>query len=209
MPVLCFCIVDLSALLLASLTNFSLSGPPPGRISTKGKLLEGDYILETPLPIRTKRCLGKLGSNFAPKTSGFDNASNFDKQLLQVKRLATRLVKGFRRLPYEEQLRRLGLHSLHRRRLRGGLIAVYKMFSGALDLDPGLFFIPPVRPGLRGHLFKVLQAPSRSLRRKSSYSIRVVKYWNRLPAPIVTAPSVNSFKRQLDSAWDKLFAKVP
>ncbi len=68
--------------------------------------------------------------------------------LEQIQRLVTR--------PYEERLRRLGLHSLHRRRLRGDLIAAYKMFSGGLEPDPSLFFIPPVRPGLRGHPFKVL-----------------------------------------------------
>ncbi len=50
--------------------------------------------------------------------------------LKQIQRLATVLVKGFRRLPYEERLRRQGLHSLHRRRLHGDLTAVYKMFSG-------------------------------------------------------------------------------
>ncbi len=76
--------------------------------------------------------------------------------LEQIQRLVTGLVKGFHRLLYEERLRRLGLHSLRRRRLRGDLIN---------DLDPSLFFIPPVRPGLRGHPFKALQGPSRRLRR--------------------------------------------
>ncbi len=86
---------------------------------------------------------------------------------------------------------------------------VYKMFSRGSDLDTTSFFIPPVRPALRGHPFKVLQVPCRQLRRKSSFSTRVVKYWNRLPTPIVTAPSVNSFKRQFDSAWEEVFAEVP
>ncbi len=57
---------------------------------------------------------------------------------------------GFRRLPYEE---RLDLHSLTRRRLRGDLLATYSVFSGGLDLDPSLFIVPPVRPGLRGYPF--------------------------------------------------------
>ncbi len=111
--------------------------------------------------------------------------------LERIQRLATRLVKGFRRLPYEERLCRLGLHSLRRRRLHGDLIVVCKIFSKGLDLGPSLFFIPPVRPGLRSHPFKVLQGPSRRLRRTSSFSTRVVKYRNRLLTPFVTAPSVN------------------
>ncbi len=50
--------------------------------------------------------------------------------LEQFQRLAMSLVKGFRRLLYEERLRRLGLHSLRRRRHHGDLMVVYKMFSG-------------------------------------------------------------------------------
>ncbi len=76
--------------------------------------------------------------------------------LERIQRFATRLLKGFRRLPYEERLGRLGLHSLCRRRLRENLIVVYKMFSVGLDLSPSLFFTAPVRPGLRSHPFKVL-----------------------------------------------------
>ncbi len=36
-----------------------------------------------------------------------------------------------------------------------------------------IFFIPPVRPGLRRHPSKFLQFPSRHLRRKTSFSIRI------------------------------------
>ncbi len=98
--------------------------------------------------------------------------------LERIQRLATRLVKAFRRLPYEERLRRLGLHFSNWRRLRGDLRRI--------GPQP-LFFAA-----------KVLQGRSQYLRRKSSFSTRVVKYWNRLPTPIVTAPFVNSFRRQLD-----------
>ncbi len=53
--------------------------------------------------------------------------------------LATRLVKDFRRQSHEELLR---THIKCSLRIRFG---------------PGLVFIPPVRPGKRGHPFKVLQ----------------------------------------------------
>ncbi len=48
--------------------------------------------------------------------------------------------------------------------LRGDLIAAYKAFSAGFNLDPSLCFIPPVRPGLRGHPFKVLQLSSEESR---------------------------------------------
>ncbi len=91
--------------------------------------------------------------------------------LEQIQRLVMRLVKGFRRLPYEERLRRLGLHSLGRRRLRGDLIVVYKCFLQDW-IWTSAFVFPPVRPGLRSQTFKVLQGHSRCHRRKSSFSTR-------------------------------------
>ncbi len=58
--------------------------------------------------------------------------------LERIRRLATRLVKGCRVLPYEERLRRQDLHSLNRRHLSGDLVAAYRAFSGGLDLDHSL-----------------------------------------------------------------------
>ncbi len=86
--------------------------------------------------------------------------------LERIQRLA-KLVKGFRRLSYEEQLRRLGVQSLNRRRLNGDLTTAYNVFSGGFNLDP------------------------------------------RIPTSTVIVPSVISFKRQLESAWEELFAEVP
>ncbi len=36
--------------------------------------------------------------------------------------------------------------------------------------------------GLRGHTYRLLQGPSRLRRRSGAFSVRIVKYWNRLPA---------------------------
>ncbi len=72
-----------------------------------------------------------------------------------IQRLAVSLVKNFHWLPYEERLRRLGLHSLNCRRCYGGLIATRKVLFGGMVLDHGLFYILPVRQGLTGHSFKV------------------------------------------------------
>ncbi len=52
----------------------------------------------------------------------------------RIQRLATRMVKGMRELPYEDRIHRLNIFSLERRRLRGNLILAYNIFYGRLDL---------------------------------------------------------------------------
>ncbi len=129
--------------------------------------------------------------------------------LKRIQRLATRLVTDMRYLPYEERLQGLGLHSLKRRRIWADLITAFKIFKGLLDIDPYLFFLPPARRGLRGHPLKVLQGASHCRKRGSALSVRVVKYWNKLPASVVTAPSVNVFKKRLEKVWTEVFPHLP
>ncbi len=139
-------------------------------------------------------------------------SSNFAadiNHLERIQRLTTRLVTGMRHLPYEERPQRLGPQSLHRRRLRDDLITAFKIFKGLLNIDPNLFFLPPARRGLRGHPFKVLQGASHRRRRGSAFSVKVVKYWNKLPASVVTAPSVNVFKKRLEEVRQKSFPISP
>ncbi len=82
-------------------------------------------------------------------------------QLGRVQRLATRLVRGLRHVPYEKRLRLLKLFSLERRRLRADLILAFKIFKGAVDLNPSEFFLRLPRAGLRVHTYRLLQGPSR------------------------------------------------
>ncbi len=58
-------------------------------------------------------------------------------------RLATRMVKGMRKLPYDERLRRLNLFSIERRRLCGDLIFAYNIFHGRLHFPQAAFFEAP------------------------------------------------------------------
>ncbi len=130
-------------------------------------------------------------------------------QLERVQRLATRIVRGLRHVPYEERLRQFNLFSLERRHLRADLILAFKIFKGEVDLNPSEFFPRPPRAGLRGHTYRLLQGPSRLRRRSGAFSVRVVKYWNRLPAHLVLAPSVRIFKKQLDRHWFEIFPAAP
>ncbi len=42
-----------------------------------------------------------------------------------------------------------------------------------------------------------------------AFSVRVGKYWNKLPASVVTALSVNVFKKRLDKVWTEGFPHIP
>ncbi len=111
--------------------------------------------------------------------------------------------------PYEERLQRLGFHSLQRRRLRAGLIATFKTFTGLLDIDPNLFFLTPTRCVLRGHPFKVLQAASHRRSRGLAFSVRIVTNWNKLPVSIVPAPSITCFQEKIGESLVRNLSPSP
>ncbi len=129
--------------------------------------------------------------------------------LERIQILVSVLVTGVRYLPYGEGLQRLTLHSLQRRRRLTHLISVFKISTGLLDIDPNLFFLPPTQCGLRGHPYKALQGETHRRWRRSAFSVRFVKYWNKLPASVVTVPSVNVLKKRLEEVWTKDFPHHP
>ncbi len=127
----------------------------------------------------------------------------------RIQRLATRMVKGMRELPYEERLRRLNIFSLERHRLRKDPIWAYNIFQGRLDLPQAEFFEAPAERDLLGHDFKLRHRSFRLLRRKAAFSVRLSISWNKLPMEMVNAPTLNTFKRLLDLALFSLFPSLP
>ncbi len=73
----------------------------------------------------------------------------------RTRRLATRMVKGMRELPYEDRHRRPNISSPERRRLRGDLVLAYNISHGRLDLPQAEFFEAPPERDLRGHGYKL------------------------------------------------------
>jgi len=126
-----------------------------------------------------------------------------DIQCLEsVQRAATRLVSGFKKISYEERLRKVGLTTLEVRRQRRDLIECYKILTGKENIDPHQFFhLSDNLHGLRGHSFKLSFNRLRLDLRKNFFSQRVISAWNSLPQNVVDATSVNSFKNRLDAYW--------
>ncbi len=81
--------------------------------------------------------------------------------------------------------------------------------QGFLGCWSELVFLPPIRRGLRGHPYKELQGKRRRQWGGSAFSVRVAKYCNKLPASVVTAPSVKIFKKRLEKFWTDAFPVLP
>ena len=120
-------------------------------------------------------------------------------KLEKIQRKATRMVKSIRHFDYEERLKVLNLPSLHYRRYRGDMIAVYNILHGKYDIDYSDFFTFSTTTHTRGHMFKLFKSFSRIDTRRYFFTRRVVEPWNNLPYEVVCAESEDTFKKLIDS----------
>ncbi|XP_059575306.1 uncharacterized protein LOC132245913 [Alligator mississippiensis] len=118
--------------------------------------------------------------------------------LERVQRRVTRLVRGQQDRPYEERLRDLNLFSLSKWRLRGDLVAAYKLIRGDHQ-QIGRALFSPAPPGVtRNNGHKLMENRFRLEIRRQYFTVRVAKIWNQLPREVVLAPTLGKFKRRLD-----------
>ena len=124
-------------------------------------------------------------------------------KLESIQRRATKLVPGFHSLQYEERLKRLDMFSLKDRRIRGDLIETFKILKNIENLNYDNFFeLSPQLP-TRNNGLKLKGQRFNTDLRKSYFNIRVVDFWNKLPASVVQADTIPSFKNRLDKHFKK------
>jgi len=86
--------------------------------------------------------------------------------------------------------------------LRGDLIETFKIITGEEQVNRETFFQMNRNVyDTRGNCFKLATSRSRLEVRRNFFSQLVISHWNRLPAHVVEADTVYTFKNRLDEEW--------
>ena len=123
---------------------------------------------------------------------------SFINQIISLERIQkkfTKRIPGLQSLPYLERLSILGLQTLESRRLINDLVLCFKIVHGMSSILFSDFFSFSKIKATRGHQFRLTPPLLKSNLHKSSYTYRVVAPWNSLPESIVSAGSVQQFKK--------------
>ena len=122
--------------------------------------------------------------------------------LESVQRRMTKMIPGLRNLPYQDRLKKLNLHSLERRRVRGDMIEVFKWVKGINKGDIDKVLIISEQDRTRSNGFKLDKFRFRREIGRNWFTNRVVDEWNKLSNFVVSAGTLESFKRRLDRFMD-------
>lgn len=117
--------------------------------------------------------------------------------LEKVQRRATRMIRGFKNISYEERLKSLKLHSVKYRFLRADLIEVFKILKSGETSDlTEMFKLNSSRT--RGNGLKLKKEYVKTAQRLNFFSQRIINEWNSLPENVVSSSSLFKFRKELD-----------
>ena len=122
-----------------------------------------------------------------------------DIELLErVQRRATKMIPSLRGQAYEERLKKLNLFSLEKRRLRGDLIQVFKYLNRFNNVDHGNMLELHTNQRTRNNGRPLKEKRCHTDIGRRFFSNRVVRHWNKLPAEVVNAKTISTFKNRID-----------
>ena len=119
-----------------------------------------------------------------------------------VQRRATKIVLELQHLTYEERLTELNLFPLVDRRLRGDMIATYKMLNGMIDCNEGLVSLKNCDNYSTRSNNQQLNFPQKKIAkqkfRQNFFTNRIVLPWNDLSNHVVNSKTIVEFKERYD-----------
>ena len=120
----------------------------------------------------------------------------------RVQRHFTKRITGLRSLEYPDRLRKLNLPSLVYRRKRGDMIECYKLTHHIHDpLTTKSLFQLDTDSNTRTNSYKLKKPRFNTQKYQHFFTNRIINPWNGLPAHIVNAKDLNTFKNKLDRHW--------
>ena len=120
-----------------------------------------------------------------------------------------------RNIGYEERLKKWSISSLEDRHVRGDLIQMYKSVNGLDEIKWENDRVNLSTEGVltRAHMFGIKRETFKSRNRNdfckqvstrhTFFYNRLAPTWNFLPETIVKAPTLNSFKKQIDDRYKR------
>ena len=124
------------------------------------------------------------------------------KRIESVQRQFTKKITGLRSLKYEDRLKKLKLPSLVYRRKRGDMIECYKLTHHIHDpLTTKSLFKIDTNAITRAHPYKLKKSRFNKQKHQHFFTNRIINPWNGLPAYVVGADDLNTFKNRLNKVW--------
>ena len=130
------------------------------------------------------------------------------RKLEGVQRRWTAEVTGLESFSYSDRLKQLNLFSIRGRLLRTDLIKLWKAFVFDAESNLLSLFERQFHAATRGHSYKLSLPRCYSDTLRRFLSVRVVEIWNGLPASIIEARTLITFKARLDAHMGSKFFEV-
>ena len=124
--------------------------------------------------------------------------------LEKVQRRATKILPELKDMSYSERLIALNLPSVQYRQLRNDLLQTYKILHKIDNLNSSDFFTVRADSKTRNSDLKLYKYSTKTQVRSNFLSFRVNNIWNSLTAHSRLAPSILTFKINIDKELDHM-----